>query len=251
MYISKFEFEGQEVRTVVINGEVWFVAKDVFDRLNIYWNGSRALNPIPDLWKAVANLATPSGNQDTHVINLKAVYKIAFRSNKSEADAFTNRAAEIVENVGKNGMHIETSTSPLALAKVMLEAMEQQEHRINALENSQFQLKKEVKSEVEQVREEIGEKPISQDSKKEARILHLIQDLAIKNGGERTHYSQSHRRFKKVFSLAKYSQLPMKYYAEAEALLLRWHKELDEEIGYEEDQFINKGLWSEGDMKQA
>lgn len=89
------ENENVNIRTQVINSEPWFVAKDVAMALNITWS-SHTLDSIPEDWKGVVNLTTPSsgdrggGLQSLKVINESAVYKLAFRSNKPEADKFVN-----------------------------------------------------------------------------------------------------------------------------------------------------------------
>lgn len=89
------ENENVNIRTQVINSEPWFVAKDVAMALNITWS-SHTLDSIPEDWKGVVNLTTPSsgdrggGLQSLKVINEAAVYKLAFRSNKPEADKFVN-----------------------------------------------------------------------------------------------------------------------------------------------------------------
>lgn len=102
------------IRTVEIGGAVWFVAKDVFETLSLAWNGARTLSLIPEAWRVVVKLTTTQNNQygtqdgtpkNVHLINFKAVCKVAFRSNKPEADSFTNWAAEVIEQVLKTGSY--------------------------------------------------------------------------------------------------------------------------------------------------
>jgi hypothetical protein len=89
--IIPFEYEGSPVRVIEDeNGEPWFVAKDVRGVLGIAWKGSETLAAIPDDWKVVQKLRTSFGEKETWFINESAVYKLAFRSNKPDADKFTN-----------------------------------------------------------------------------------------------------------------------------------------------------------------
>ena len=91
----------------------WFVARDVCAALGIVWKGNETLSSIPDDWKGVRKLRTPRRNhngseglqfQEIVVINEAAVYKLAFRSNKPEADAFTNWvASEVLPAIRKTG----------------------------------------------------------------------------------------------------------------------------------------------------
>ena len=106
--------EFHKVRTVLQNNELWFVAKDVFAVLGVYWAGVRTLNIIPEAWRVVVSFTTTQKNQhgtqegqakDLHCINFKGLCKIAFRSNKPEADAFTNWAAEVIDTVFKTGSY--------------------------------------------------------------------------------------------------------------------------------------------------
>lgn len=107
--------ESHKVRTTLQNNELWFVAKDVFSVLGVYWAGVRSLSMIPEAWRLVVSFTTKLKNQngelgervnDTHVINFKGLCKIAFRSNKPEADAFTNWAAEVIDTVMKTGSYV-------------------------------------------------------------------------------------------------------------------------------------------------
>jgi len=104
-----FTFKDHQIRTVAIDDQPWFVAKDVCAALDISWQrGNKTLAPIPDDWKRGWEFPTPNqrGGLRTPVtvIAEPAVYKLAFRSNKSEADAFTNWVAqEVLPAIRKTG----------------------------------------------------------------------------------------------------------------------------------------------------
>lgn len=93
--IQLFNFEGKDVRVVMVNDEPYFVAKDVADVLGIK-NHRDAISKLKDSMKGVANIDTLGGNQDTSVINEAGVYKLAFTSCKPEAERFTDYLAEVV-----------------------------------------------------------------------------------------------------------------------------------------------------------
>lgn len=132
--------ESHKVRTVLQNNELWFVAKDVFAVLGVYWAGVRSLSMIPEAWRVVVNLTTTQKNQhgtqegqtkDLHCINFKGLCKIAFRSNKPEADAFTNWAAEVIDTVMKTGSYV------LPTAKASIETITpKQYHNLRVMVNS-------------------------------------------------------------------------------------------------------------------
>lgn len=89
------------IRTQQVNNEPWFVAKDVANALDIAWSGA-TLSNIPDDWQGMMSFNIPCGNyqggglQQLKVINEAALYKLAFRSNKPQADTFVNWVAGVV-----------------------------------------------------------------------------------------------------------------------------------------------------------
>lgn len=112
--LTKVFYEDSQVaiRTTMINNEPWFVAKDVAIALNIAWGGGDRLAQIPNDWKRVRSFRTQSKNnrggdmRELKVINEPAVYKLAFRSNKPEADKFVNWIAEeVLPSIRKTGSY--------------------------------------------------------------------------------------------------------------------------------------------------
>lgn len=105
-----FAFNSRQVRTVTENNEIWFAARDVCAALHIGWTG-HTLDSIPAAWKGVVKFTTPfgrrgGGTQKLITISEPAVYKLAFRSNKPEADAFTNwLASEVLPAIRKGGAY--------------------------------------------------------------------------------------------------------------------------------------------------
>ena len=85
-----FNYEGKQVRSVKIDGEAWFVAKDVCDILEIV-NHRDAVTALDDDEKRHSEIPTPSnsGYSDMVVINQPGVFKLALRGRKEEAKRFT------------------------------------------------------------------------------------------------------------------------------------------------------------------
>lgn len=72
-------FENSEfgaVRVVDVNGEPWFVAKDVLRALDYAddYNPSRAMQAIPGEWKGVHRMHTPGGGQEMLIISEQGLY---------------------------------------------------------------------------------------------------------------------------------------------------------------------------------
>lgn len=98
---------GHEIRFVEkIPGEWWAVATDVTKALGIR-NTAQAINEntrskskgLPDSQKGVCKLATPGGLQDVLVVNEPGIYRLIFRSNKSEAEDFQDWVFEIIKTL--------------------------------------------------------------------------------------------------------------------------------------------------------
>ena len=105
------ESENVSIRTEMIDGEPWFVAKDVAFALDITWNGKTLAN-IPDEWQGMRSFLTPCGNyqggglQTLKVINEAGLYKLAFRSTKPEADRFVNWvASDVLPSIRRTGSY--------------------------------------------------------------------------------------------------------------------------------------------------
>lgn len=114
--IKLFEYNDKKVRTSFEDGQIWFVAKDVCDVLNITWSGA-TLASIKSDWQRMLKFNTPLGEQNFKVISEAAVYKLAFRSNKPEAEKFTDWVAgEVIPEIRKTGRYTPKHQGVLPLA---------------------------------------------------------------------------------------------------------------------------------------
>lgn len=101
-----FNATDMAIRVKTVEGEPWFVAKDVAKALNISWS-SATLAQIPDEWKGMMKFITPGGEQELTCITEAGMYKLAFRCQSSEvADKFTNWvASEVLPSIRKTGRY--------------------------------------------------------------------------------------------------------------------------------------------------
>ena len=102
--LTIFNYQEKQVRTVQINGEPWFVAKDVCDVLDIQ-NSRDAVSRLAQSMRDEVGITDTIGrNQKTIVVNESGVYKLAFTSRKEEAERFTDWvAAEVLPTIRKHG----------------------------------------------------------------------------------------------------------------------------------------------------
>ena len=94
--LSFFNFQDYTIRIVIHNGEPWFVAKDVCEALGLA-NHHRAIAVLSEHQKSGVHISDPHGREQiTTIISEAALYKLAFRSNKEEAEAFTDMVTSVV-----------------------------------------------------------------------------------------------------------------------------------------------------------
>jgi len=82
--LTVFNFKDQEVRTVMVNGEPWWVAKDVAEILDL-GNMHSSLAKLEDDEKGLHTVETLSGSQEISIINEPGLYSLILRSRKKEA----------------------------------------------------------------------------------------------------------------------------------------------------------------------
>ncbi|CBY87276.1 MULTISPECIES: phage repressor protein/antirepressor Ant [Haemophilus] len=76
--LSTFNFESKSIRTLAINNEPWFVAKDVCDAIGID-NNRKALLALDEDEKGVTLSYTPGGQQEMNIISESGMYTLILR----------------------------------------------------------------------------------------------------------------------------------------------------------------------------
>lgn len=96
-----------QVRAVTIDGEPWFVGKDVAERLG-YTNPQKAIRDhVDDEDKGVNEMFTPGGKQQVPIINESGLYSLVLSSKLPTAKAFKRWiTSEVIPSIRKNGGYI-------------------------------------------------------------------------------------------------------------------------------------------------
>lgn len=82
-----FKYVNNEIRTISKNNDVWFVAKDVCDVLEIK-NSRDAISRLDSDEKGVVSTDTLGGKQELTVVNEPGLYTLILGSRKQEAKQF-------------------------------------------------------------------------------------------------------------------------------------------------------------------
>lgn len=135
--IQIFKYENNDVRTVELNGEPWFVLKDVCAVLGL-GTVSKVADRLDADEKGMNQIHTPGGMQDVTVINESGLYNVILRSDKPEAKPFRKWVtSEVLPSIRKTGSYTVPKLSKEMQALFLLDQRTvQQEQRITALENN-------------------------------------------------------------------------------------------------------------------
>ena len=129
------------IRTMEIDGEPWFVGKDVATALG-YSNPQQAVRiHVDEEDKGVNEFSTPGGKQTIPVINESGLYSLVLGSKLPSAKQFKRWVtSEVIPSIRKHGGYLagqETMTDAELMAKALLVAnrqIEERQKRIVALE---------------------------------------------------------------------------------------------------------------------
>lgn len=101
-------FDGHDVRTVIIRGEPWFVAKDVCDVLGLE-QVSRAVSRLDEDQRGLLKVPhpqSPSSCIEMAAVNESGLYSLIIRSNKPEAKTFRHWVtSEVLPSIRKTGRY--------------------------------------------------------------------------------------------------------------------------------------------------
>jgi prophage antirepressor-like protein len=136
--IVPFSYEGQQVRTIIKDGQPWFVARDACEILEL-GNHRQALVRLEDDERDVISTDTLGGPQDMIIVNEPGLYSLVLGSRKPEAKAFKRWIThEVLPSIRQTGSY---STKPMTTEDMII---------------LQAQSVKELKAEVHDLREQQG-----------------------------------------------------------------------------------------------
>lgn len=122
--LQLFNFENNQVRTLLINDEPWFVGKDVADILG-YQNGSRDINRhVHEEDRQNYQNGTFDSPRGMTIINESGLYALIFGSKLAEAKRFKHWVtSEVLPQIRKTGSYASPQlTGEELMAKALIEA---------------------------------------------------------------------------------------------------------------------------------
>lgn len=128
--LTVFEFKSNQVRVIEIDGETWFVAKDICNTLSLA-DVSKVCSRLDDDEKGTHTIPTLGGNQDMMIVSESGLYSLVLTSRKPEAKAFKKWVtSEVLPSIRKTGKYaitkqeVDVPTTYLDALKALVESEE-------------------------------------------------------------------------------------------------------------------------------
>ncbi|EMM1268550.1 ORF6C domain-containing protein [Staphylococcus aureus] len=143
--LQTFNFEELSVRTLEVDGEPYFIGKDVADILG-YANGRDALSKHVDAEdKLTSQIATAGQNRNVTIINESGLYSLIFSSNLENAKRFKRWVtSEVLPTLRKTGAY-QVPSDPMQALRLMFEATEETKQEIKNVKDDVIDLKENQK----------------------------------------------------------------------------------------------------------
>lgn len=209
-----FNFHGQEVRTLTIDDEPWFVGKDVADILG-YQNGSRDINRHVDDEDRQNYQNGTFGNRGVTVINESGLYSLILSSKLPQAKEFKRWVtSEVLPAIRKQGGFIREDLDEDAFIALFTGQKKLREQQATMLEDIDY-----LKSE-QPIHPSYAQSLLK---KRKARVVACLGGIDSPAYADKTFaqsvFRQAEIDFKDHFNISRYDLLPKKF---AEAALAYW-----------------------------
>lgn len=129
--VSIFNFESQNVRTVIIDNNIWFVASDVTKILG-YQNGRKAIDDhcLKGVTKKYT-LLTKGGTQELTIINESGIYQLVMASKMPNAIKFKEWVtSKVLPSIRKTGSYSVTPKKELSIEEMTLLVIQNMQSKI-------------------------------------------------------------------------------------------------------------------------
>lgn len=224
--VQVFNFEQMNVRTVIIDGEPWFVGKDVAVALG-YSNTKDALNRhVDDEDKQGSRFTTSGQSREMTVINESGVYSLIFGSKLPSAKQFMRWVkAEVLPGIRKTGGYQAQTMTEMEIVAASANKLVQQEKQIAEIEERQTS----TENEVAELKEQFG---LPSDMRKRFTKARNKRVVEVMGGYYGTAYNTKKLRnavyrqlgnvIKDRFVISEFASLPMSKFDEAMRIVQNW-----------------------------
>ncbi len=105
-----FTYENKQIRTQQIDGQIWFIAKDICEILDIK-NSREAIKNLDDDDKKIVNHDTLGGKQNISIINESGLYCLILKSRTAASKKFKRWVThDVLPQIRKTGSYVSQET---------------------------------------------------------------------------------------------------------------------------------------------
>lgn len=135
-----------EIRTVIIDGEPWFVGRDVANALGYVKPQNAVRNNVDKEDARIESTLTNGGAQNTLVVNESGLYSLIFGSKLESAKKFKKWVtSEVLPSIRKTGSYGgQLPKNPMELLELHYEAIRHVDNKVDALAEDLEQFKQEL-----------------------------------------------------------------------------------------------------------
>ena len=135
-----------EIRTVIIEGEPWFVGRDVANALGYVKPQNAVRNNVDKEDARIESTLTNGGAQNTLVVNESGLYSLIFGSKLESAKKFKKWVtSEVLPSIRKTGSYgKQLPKNPMELLELHYEAIRHVDTKVDALAEDLEQFKQEL-----------------------------------------------------------------------------------------------------------
>ncbi|HCT6979677.1 TPA: ORF6C domain-containing protein [Staphylococcus aureus] len=143
--LQTFNFEELPVRTLEVDGEPYFIGKDVADILG-YTNSRKTLSDhVDEEDKLTSRIVTSGQNRNVTIINESGLYSLIFSSKLENAKRFKRWVtSEVLPTLRKTGAY-QVPSDPMQALRLMFEATEETKQEIKNVKDDVIDLKENQK----------------------------------------------------------------------------------------------------------
>ena len=218
-----------QIRTMVIDGEPWFVGKDVAEALGYERPTDTVRKRVDDEDRGISKMETPSGQQEMTIINESGLYTLVLGSKLDSAKRFKRWVtSEVLPAIRKTGSYNKPMTEAEQIrllakgATELYERVDKVETKIETLENDMPL----YGCEIEEVSQHVRRKAVS--------VLGGKDSEAYNDGSIRSLvFSDIYTQLKREYGLVtSYKSIKRKYLADVHEFIDSYElpRELEEQI---------------------
>jgi prophage antirepressor-like protein len=123
--LEVFNFDGAQVRTVLIGDEPWFVLADVCSALSLSNPTVVAARVDPDALSQAEVIDAMGRPQVARVVNESGLYEVAIRSDKPEALRFRRWiTSDVLPSIRRTGAYVVPESPEVAMARAVMQAQQ-------------------------------------------------------------------------------------------------------------------------------